>query len=61
MSAPVCLACEAAIRTATAALEVLDDKDVSNEDRRVAAEELARAGDRLWPPTGLHADARTDQ
>jgi hypothetical protein len=56
-----CPACQAAIRTAEAALDVLNDVDASDEDRRIAAEELARAGDHLRPPIGPRADEETER
>ena len=45
----ICPACQAALRTAHASLEVIADAFATDEDRKVAAEELARAGDRLRP------------
>ena len=35
---------------------MLDDVAASDEDRRIAAEELVHAGDRLRPPPALRAD-----
>lgn len=54
MSGAICPACQAAIRTVGAALDLLDDVGASNEDRRIAAEELGRAGDWLRRAPGLH-------
>jgi hypothetical protein len=56
VSGPICPACQAAIRTAHAALDVLGAENASEATRQIAAEELARAGDHLRPPIGLRAD-----
>ncbi len=61
MSDFFCPACQAAIRAAGAALDVFNDVDASDEDRRIAAEELVRAVDQLRPPPALRADEEADR
>jgi hypothetical protein len=51
MTGSICPECQAAIRTATAALAVLNDANAADEDLRIAADELARASDHLRPST----------
>lgn len=47
MSTLICPSCRSALRTAQAAIRMLDDSDVTQAEHQIAAEELAGALDRL--------------